>query len=315
MVQTRSAKARLSHEERTASEPRDASLCPVIIEKVVAINDRIRTYRFNIKDSERLNFLPGQFVDVHVPGIDKAGGFTITSSPRQAAPDTTDGDEPYIELAIMKSPDNPTAAWLWLPIEEIVGAEINVRVGGSFVWPPPGLDMSTITRAIFIAGGVGINPLISMLANHHDERPAIEVRLLYSTKVPSIDTQPSEVLFLPELLDLFRKPRSDTSKHRLELFLTGARDGTSLNRRDDEPIYPLMSLTLPKLHTDTEVPVVAWTHRIDDIALMSAAGSREEAKHTIFFICGPPDMTENTVEFLKKQPNVKPEYVLCEKWW
>ena len=154
-----------------------------------------------------------------------------------------------------------------------------------------------------------------MMANHHDQKPPIEVRLLYSTKVPSIDTQPSEVLFLPELLDLFRKPRSDTSKHRLELFLTGARDGTSLNRRDDEPIYPLMSLTLPKLQTDTEVPVVAWTHRIDDIALMSAAGNREEAPHTVFYVCGPPEMTENTVEFLKKQPKVKAEHVFYEKWW
>lgn len=143
----------------------------------------------------------------------------------------------------------------------------------------------------------------------------MEVRFLYSTKVPSIDTQPSEVLFLPELLDLFRKPREDKSKHRLELFLTSARDGSQLNRRDDEPIYPLMSLTLPKLHSDTEVPVVAWTHRIDDIALMSACGNAEEAPQTVFYVCGPPEMTDSVVDFLKDQPNVKPEHVLCEKWW
>jgi hypothetical protein len=31
-----------------------------------------------------------------------------------------------------------------------------VRVGGSFVWPPPGVDVNKIKRAIFIAGGVGI---------------------------------------------------------------------------------------------------------------------------------------------------------------
>lgn len=133
--------------------------------------------------------------------------------------------------------------------------------------------------------------------------------------MPSIDTQPSEVLFLPELLDLFRKPRSDKSKHRLELFLTSARDGSQLNRRDDEPIYPLMSLTLPNIASDTEVPVVAWTHRIDDIAMMSACGNLAEAGQTVFYVCGPPAMTDGVVEFLKCQPNVKSDHVLCEKWW
>lgn len=76
-----------------------------------------------------------------------------------------------------------------------------------------------------------------------------------------------------------------------------------------------MSLTLPKLHSDTEVPVIAWTHRIDDIALMSACGSLSETAQTVFYVCGPQAMTDSTVEFLKGQPNVIPEHVLCEKWW
>ena len=109
-----------------------------------------------------------------------------------------------------------------------------------------------------------------MLAHLHEQDSSIETRILYSTKTPSKDTQPSEVLFLPELTELFRKPRSQPSKDRIELFLTGTWDGTELNRKDDEPIHPLMSLTLPKLATDTEVPVIAWTHRIDDTALSSA---------------------------------------------
>lgn len=100
--------------------------------------------------------MPGQWLDVHVPGIDKAGGFTITSSPKQAMSSPTSDRNPYIELAVQKSLDNPPAAWLWRPVEEIQGKEVLVRVGGSFVWPPPGLDMDKIKRAVFIAGGVGI---------------------------------------------------------------------------------------------------------------------------------------------------------------
>ena len=31
-----------------------------------------------------------------------------------------------------------------------------MRVGGSFIWPPPGLEVNRIKRVMFIAGGVGI---------------------------------------------------------------------------------------------------------------------------------------------------------------
>jgi hypothetical protein len=154
-----------------------------------------------------------------------------------------------------------------------------------------------------------------MLAQLHELDSPVEARILYSTKTPSKDTKPSEVLFLPELLELFRKPRAHASKDRIELFLTGTWDGTQLNRNDDEPIQPLMSLTLPNLQTNTVVPVVAWTHHIEDIALSSAVGNREEASSSVFYVCGPPQMTDSIVDWLKKQENVRPERVLCEKWW
>ena len=34
--------------------------------------------------------------------------------------------------------------------------ELMIRVGGSFVWPPPGIDVKTVKRVVFVAGGVGI---------------------------------------------------------------------------------------------------------------------------------------------------------------
>ncbi|KAF2691407.1 hypothetical protein K458DRAFT_285792 [Lentithecium fluviatile CBS 122367] len=315
MTQTLSTKASLSHEERTATEPRDEGIHPVIIDCVSPVNDRIRRFRLSIKDRKPIHFLPGQWLDVHVPGIDKAGGFTITSSPRQAVSSLTNDYVPYLELAVQESPDNPPAAWLWKPAEEITGKEVHVRVGGSFVWPPQGVDMSQIKRAIFIAGGVGINPLISMLSFIHEQKSPIETRILYSTKAPSKATQPSEILFLPDLLDLFRKPRSHPSKDRIELFFTGTWHGPTLNRKDDEPLQPLMSQTLPFLFADTEVPVVAWTHRIDDIALSNAVGNRDEASSSVFYVCGPPKMTDSIVGHLKKQEHIQPERVLCEKWW
>lgn len=68
----------------------------------------------------------------------------------------TKGRPPYVELAVQNSPSNPAAAWLWRPEDEIVGKELSVRVGGSFVWPPPGIGMEAIKKVVFVAGGVGI---------------------------------------------------------------------------------------------------------------------------------------------------------------
>ncbi len=104
-----------------------------------------------------MQFRPGQWLDVHIPGVSHAGGFTITSTPKDAEPsiDLTPKDG-YMELAIQKSSQNPPAAWLWRPVAEILGSDLLVRVGGSFVWPPPGINEQSIKRVVFVAGGVGI---------------------------------------------------------------------------------------------------------------------------------------------------------------
>jgi hypothetical protein len=80
----------------------------------------------------------------------------LTSTPSQARPRPDSGHNPFLELAVQRSPGNPPAAWLWQSPEAIIGKEVKVRVGGSFVWPPPNIDYATIKRAVFIAGGVGI---------------------------------------------------------------------------------------------------------------------------------------------------------------
>lgn len=123
-----------------------------------------------------LQFLPGQWLDVHIPSIPRAGGFTITSTPAQASssnyPQTEqqrfiDKDEesprePCIELAVQYSSTNPPAAWLWRPESQILGTELSVRVGGSFVWPPPiRKTVESIRKVVFVAGGVGIKYVFS----------------------------------------------------------------------------------------------------------------------------------------------------------
>lgn len=100
-----------------------------------------------------MQFRPGQWLDVHIQGLNQAGGFTITSPPDHAKGICKNG---YLELAIQKSPRNPSAAWLWQPSYAILNSELMVRVGGSFVWPPPHVDERDIKKVLFVAGGVGI---------------------------------------------------------------------------------------------------------------------------------------------------------------
>jgi hypothetical protein len=154
-----------------------------------------------------------------------------------------------------------------------------------------------------------------MMTYINQNYPNLEVRFLYSTKVPSRTTDPSEVLFLEDVLSLFRIPRFKTTKDRIELFFTGTWDGSAMGTTDGDLIHPLMSLTLPQIDSDTEVPVTAWTHRIDDIALSSAVGNKKEAQSTVFYVCGPPEMTDEIVKFIKEQDSVAPQRVLYEKWW
>lgn len=106
------------------------------------------------KLTDTVKFLPGQWLDVFVPGLERAGGFTITSTPAAASPGARNG--PSLELAVQRSATNPPAEWLWRPEKEILGQSLFVRVGGSFVWPPPSAKNRPVRRLVLVAGGVGI---------------------------------------------------------------------------------------------------------------------------------------------------------------
>lgn len=73
---------------------------------------------------------------------------------------------------MQKSPDNPPAQYLWRPVDDILSSELRVRVGGSFVWPPPGVQPMVSSRA-------DSNPFLSCLpcfsvpeSLHATERPS-----------------------------------------------------------------------------------------------------------------------------------------------
>ncbi|KAF4121787.1 Oxidoreductase NAD-binding domain [Geosmithia morbida] len=276
-----------SHLERTAAEPRGMKLHGVRLSHISQVNDRVRLFRLDLT-SGPVGFLPGQWVDTFVPDTPKAGGFTITSAPGDASPTST--HTPHIELAVQKSPDNPPAAWLWRPPHEIIGSTLHLRIGGSFTFPPAvgGPLASTVKRLVLIAGGVGVNPFMSMLSHigHSDVPGKPRVRLAYATKLPS----EGEVVFLDRIAGLFREGRVRGS---VDLFATGGGDGT--------------------------FPDVVDVHRrrlsVADVERLVREDDDDHLASTLVYICGPPAMTDEFAYGLTTgNLRMDPSNVITEKW-
>ncbi|KAJ5388386.1 Riboflavin synthase-like beta-barrel, partial [Penicillium cosmopolitanum] len=325
----------IPHELRTAAEPRQNRLYPVRLSHVEQVNSSVRLLQFAIPPQESsdtqqpFSFLPGQWLDVHIPSISQAGGFTITSTPADAqllppldsppgpmASEEADitiasqGRAPYVELAVQESPSNPSAAWLWKPKEDILGKEINIRVGGSFVWPPTGVDIHDVHNVVFVAGGVGINPLISILSHLNSQSfnaHSINVHFLYSSRLPTgFETASSQavleqVLFLSRLRQIIR-----TQLHlqkfniSLQLFLTNLK--SSLIEPSGRP-----------------ADLAIHSRRIGEDDLRAAITDRDGKRNpqkTVSYVCGPPDMTDDMVDRLKKVlDDPEGQRIFYEKWW
>ncbi|KAI8656720.1 FAD-binding FR-type domain-containing protein [Fusarium sp. Ph1] len=270
---------RTTHLERTAQEPRDESLLPVKLSKIEQVNEGIRSFRLLLP--RPVKFSAGQWLDTYVPGLDKPGGFTITSRPS----DASSADEPYFDLAVQASPENPPAAWLWQPPSEIIGSTLQVRVGGSYVFPPQDVPMGGIRRVVFAAGGVGINPLVSMMGHIADGGYDVDVRVLYASKVPKGGLK--EVIFLERIAGWFAHGKL---KGELKAFATGGANKEVENARFE---------------------VLTRRFGVEDIR--EAVGDRTD--EGLVYVCGPQGMTDELVEGLTGEGGLDKRRVLVEKWW
>ncbi|GLA66861.1 hypothetical protein AtubIFM56815_004042 [Aspergillus tubingensis] len=348
-------KGSLPHQLRTAAEPRQNRLYNVRLSHVEQANPSVRLLQLtippevqNIEDEgqevdelanpqQPLTFLPGQWLDVHIPSIPNAGGFSITSTPADAqvlpslefpaeaiTTDETDvppidprGRPPYVELAVQYAPSNPASVWLWRPADQILGTELSIRVGGSFVWPPSSrVDLTKVRNVVFVAGGVGINPLISMLShlNNGDEialpHPSFNIRFLYSTKLPRMEegtvtgygtSSLQQVLFLSRLRQIIA---SQSQIRRLQISLDLFITDPGLDRSSLTEFAESGDLTL---HTRR-------INRDDLRKAVSRADGSIEAEETVCYVCGPPGMTDDVVSSLEGFLG-DTERVYYEKWW
>lgn len=201
------------------------------------------------------------------------------------------------------SPENEPAAWLWRPVGEILGATLHVRVGGKFVFPPQsnseGVDAPAsfaLKRVIFVAGGVGVNPLISMLsyiAEGHEQNAALDVSFMYASKFPASGNI-SDIVFLDRITRAFGEGKV---KGEVKLFITAA--GNALSHQQETRYI-------------NGAPVEIQSRRLTVADIMAAIGS-ENHEGTVVYVCGPPPMTDELVEKLATVMDSR--HVLTERWW
>lgn len=225
------------------------------------------------------------------PAHPPPGGFTITSAPSLA----------YLELAIQRSPSNPVAAFLWQdPVSSLLGTPISVRVGGSFTWPPSPavLEEPKLRKVVFVAGGVGVNPLVSMLSflGEMERGRGFEVSFFYSMRDPGEGRREAgKMLFLERVAGAFE---GGEVKGGLRLFLTSPEGDGGRGM-------------LPWSRGELEFEKRRMT--VGDVAEVIG----EDKGVAVVYVCGVPQMTDEFVEGLTGEGGLgmEKERVLFEKWW
>lgn len=151
---------------------------------------------------------------------------------------------------------------------------------------------------MLVAGGLGVNPLVSMLGHLAEQYPPprFEVRFLYSAKYPGTG-EGAEVLFQERVASIFARERV---RGELRLFLTGGGDGM-----DGEP----------KVWSCNEVDVPLERRRMTVQDVVAAVG--KDKHFAAVYVCGVPAMTDEFVSKLTSPEDLGMEVhrVLFEKWW
>ena len=159
------------------------------ITNITTLTPTVKSFEISLETNE-FAFLPGQWVDFYIEDDQAApliGGFTMVSSP------TTLGS---IELAIKVERGGSPA--VYLHNEANIGDRFKIiGPGGDFV-----LHNDGAKSVCFIAGGIGINPFMSMLNYIDAKNLNLSVTLLYSAKTPS------ELVFYERLITLSQRNRS-----------------------------------------------------------------------------------------------------------
>ena len=167
---------RLSGTEKWSGEEDDILVCRAVREET----HDVKTFILSPKNPRRFQYHPGQFLTYafEIGGETIHRCYTISSSPTR--PDT-------ISITVKRVPKGPVSNWL----------HDNLRPGGEVKALGPMGEFSCFThpapRYLFLSGGSGITPLMSMARTFHDLGEPRDIVFVHSAR-SSVD-----IIFREEL--------------------------------------------------------------------------------------------------------------------
>ena len=152
---------------------------PATITRIRRETPTVKSFRLDLGGRE-IGFQAGQWVDffVTLEGAEAVGGYSITSSPAV---------QTSIGLAIRRDAGGHPAT-SWLHEEARVGDEVEVSLGGDFIYEPDEAE-----SAVLIGGGIGLTPLMSIVRAVDELADVTRLHLVYSA------SSPNELLFRDEI--------------------------------------------------------------------------------------------------------------------
>jgi len=251
------------------------------ISEVENVSPTVRALTLHSSSPAHSAVKAGQWVDFYIPSDVSTqaetmlAGFSIKSSPADLQ------EQNKIELAVKYS-GWPPVRWVHSDLCR-AGVDIEVCVGGDcFYDPQPGDQPRSL---LLIAGGIGINPILSILRHAADLyhgnatlpriSPPERVILLYSATC-------EEELVFKESVDSLCMKHSEIS---CQYYLTKQPSGSVLN---------------------------ATCHRITPSCISAALSSL--GPNVTSYLCGPPGMLDEMPGQLISQ-GVSQENIHYEKWW
>jgi hypothetical protein len=212
---------RKDHIDLTANSPRAAGFFSATVERLDALTPDVTLVRLRVQGrvspdgrtpapasaSDAFQFSSGQWIDLHIPGVDKVGGFSIVSAPLanpdERGPGTSAAAQdasrllcaqldtcalPCFDLAVKRAA-HPPAAWVHGALRSPhtqpqvegrsgawVGAPVVVRVGGAFTLQSILDGSHAPNRAdLAAASGVPVSPPVAATENGGEESNTVHM--------------------------------------------------------------------------------------------------------------------------------------------
>ncbi|MFI9820493.1 benzoate 1,2-dioxygenase electron transfer component BenC [Streptomyces sp. NPDC052013] len=175
-------------------------------------------FTLDVDDREALDFLPGQYVNIAVPGTDQSRSYSFSSGPNQR----------QVSFLVRIVPGGAMSGYL----------TERARTGDrlEFTGPMGSFYLRELTRpSLLLAGGTGLAPLLSMLERMTQQPPAHPVHLLYGVTTDQdlvhLDTLEDYAEVVPGLtFDHCVADPSSTARNKG--FVTGLMDAGTLHEGD-----------------------------------------------------------------------------------